>query len=189
MAIANEAELADAGNPWLLALDTFEVAITRVARDLARAEEDLRQARARYRGLQAAWPTPAHAAAGSRGQALDQLTAQERRVAALAAAGKSNLAIAAYLNVSVYTVKTQMRSILRKLSIRSRAQLPTLFEVNRPPESPDKESVARNPRMALQPRQSGAALPIGSEEAAEESRRPGTPPQSRSQRSAAVRAG
>ncbi len=53
----------------------------------------------------------------------EALTACERRVALLCAAGKSNLEIADELHVSVHTVKSQVKSILNKLDVSSRWQL------------------------------------------------------------------
>ncbi len=55
--------------------------------------------------------------------ALYPLTPRERLVAALAAEGRSNAAVAAELHVSLQTVKSQMRSVLRKLQIESRWQI------------------------------------------------------------------
>ena len=51
------------------------------------------------------------------------LTAQEERVAALAADGATNLEIASALFISVSTVETHMEHIFRKLAIRSRREL------------------------------------------------------------------
>ena len=48
------------------------------------------------------------------------LTGQESRVAILLAAGHHDKEIATRLHVSVNTVKTQVKSILRKLQVRSR---------------------------------------------------------------------
>jgi len=55
--------------------------------------------------------------------ALTALTASERVVAELAAAGRSNREIAAELVVSVRTVESQPSAAYRKLDVRSRAQL------------------------------------------------------------------
>jgi len=54
----------------------------------------------------------------------DALTAGERRVAALAAAGASNRQIAEHLFVTQATVETHLRHAFRKLNIASRAELP-----------------------------------------------------------------
>jgi DNA-binding CsgD family transcriptional regulator len=67
-------------------------------------------------------------AGGRRRQApLDpgQLTAAERRVALLAAAGRSNQEIAQALWISVNTVETHMRRVFTKLNVRSRRELMT----------------------------------------------------------------
>jgi len=57
------------------------------------------------------------------GAALDALTAAEREVAILAAAGLSNLAIARCTNKALRTVANQMASIMRKLGVGSRYDL------------------------------------------------------------------
>jgi len=49
-----------------------------------------------------------------------RLTGQESRVAILLAGGHQDKEIARLLHVSVNTVKTQVKSILRKLNVRSR---------------------------------------------------------------------
>ncbi|WKK72742.1 helix-turn-helix transcriptional regulator [Rathayibacter oskolensis] len=51
------------------------------------------------------------------------LTARERLVAEHAADGLSSAEIAAALSVSVNTVKTQLRTVYRKLGVTSRAEL------------------------------------------------------------------
>jgi DNA-binding CsgD family transcriptional regulator len=55
---------------------------------------------------------------------LEALTASERRVAELAAAGMSNPEIAQALFVTLNTVEGHLRHAYRKLSISSRSQLP-----------------------------------------------------------------
>ena len=52
-----------------------------------------------------------------------ELTATERRVASLIAAGATNRDAAAELFVSVRTVETHVASIYRKLGVRNRAEL------------------------------------------------------------------
>ena len=56
-------------------------------------------------------------------RAGNELTAAERRVADLVAAGASNRDAAAALFVSVRTVETHVASIYRKLGVRTRAEL------------------------------------------------------------------
>ncbi|MGW0748016.1 ATP-binding protein [Streptomyces sp. NPDC002587] len=57
------------------------------------------------------------------GQGWDALTASERKVARLIAAGHTNRSAAEALVVSPHTVNTHLASIFRKLSVRSRVQL------------------------------------------------------------------
>jgi DNA-binding CsgD family transcriptional regulator len=54
---------------------------------------------------------------------VEALTASERRVAALAAGGRSNREIAGELFVTKATVETHLRSVFRKLDVRSRDQI------------------------------------------------------------------
>ncbi|WP_411111078.1 ATP-binding protein [Streptomyces sp. c-19] len=57
------------------------------------------------------------------GQGWDALTASERKVARLIAAGHTNRSAAETLVVSPHTVNTHLASIFRKLSVRSRVHL------------------------------------------------------------------
>jgi DNA-binding CsgD family transcriptional regulator len=59
---------------------------------------------------------------------LEALTASERRVAELAVAGMSNPEIAQSLFVTLSTVEGHLRHAYRKLSIRSRSQLPAALQ-------------------------------------------------------------
>jgi DNA-binding CsgD family transcriptional regulator len=77
---------------------------------------------------------------------LEALTASERRVAELAAAGMSNPEIAQALFVTLSTVEGHLRHAYRKLSISSRAQLPDALraaapEPALPPDSQQKTTV------------------------------------------------
>ncbi len=77
------------------------------------------------------WPGPTSPPGLGDGKRLSRC---ERRVALLMAAGQSNLEIATSLHVSVYTVKTQVKSILRKLGMQSRWQVRDAFAAGRLPE-------------------------------------------------------
>jgi DNA-binding NarL/FixJ family response regulator len=57
---------------------------------------------------------------------LDELTAREREVMALVAAGLSNQEIAEQLVVSLATARTHVSRVLRKVDARDRAQLVVL---------------------------------------------------------------
>ena len=54
----------------------------------------------------------------------DALTASERRVAVLAAEGRSNREIAQELFITVATVETHLRRAYRKLGVEGRTELP-----------------------------------------------------------------
>ena len=100
-----------------------------------------RRARARRRGCApAARPGPARAApARSPGgdpprrrpeggvAGLAGLSAREREVVALVAAGRTNPAIAAELFLSVKTVETHLRNVFGKLGVSSRAEVAAAF--------------------------------------------------------------
>jgi DNA-binding NarL/FixJ family response regulator len=60
-----------------------------------------------------------------------RLSGQESRVAILLAGGYRYREIASLLHVSVNTVKTQVKSILRKLRVRSRWEVATALETGK----------------------------------------------------------
>ena len=70
---------------------------------------------------------------------LEALTASERRVAELAAAGMSNPEIAQALFITLNTVEGHLRSAYHKVSIGSRGQLPAALRsaAPEPDGSPD----------------------------------------------------
>jgi DNA-binding NarL/FixJ family response regulator len=103
-------------------LDALELSLRRLRLDLARVDSDLRDIRQAYRVLAEAGRLAAEGHV-PRQHRLKPLTAREGRVALLAAGGRSNLDIATELRVSVHTVKSQMRNVLRKLEVESRWQL------------------------------------------------------------------
>lgn len=106
----------------------------------------LAAALATYRGLGAAWDlsraaqlarrygvsVPARHRGGHRGYG-NSLSPREREVAECAAAGRSNQEIAAELYLSPETVKSHLRSIFRKLGLRSRAGLAHRLGEESPP--------------------------------------------------------
>jgi DNA-binding CsgD family transcriptional regulator len=91
------------------------------------ARETLEQVIAAFRALGAdGWTQRARSEldrVGGRRRADGTLTASERRVAELAADGRSNKEIAAALYVTVNTVETHLAHAYAKLGVRSRAQL------------------------------------------------------------------
>jgi DNA-binding CsgD family transcriptional regulator len=60
---------------------------------------------------------------GGRAAAGDELTASERRIAALVAEGKTNREVAAALVVTERTVESALTQVYRKLEVRSRTEL------------------------------------------------------------------
>jgi ATP/maltotriose-dependent transcriptional regulator MalT len=66
----------------------------------------------------------------------DDLTAQERQIAALARDGMSNPEIGARLFVSPRTVEWHLRNVFNKLGIRSRRQLPNAMAHRQQPTAP-----------------------------------------------------
>lgn len=100
------------------------------------AEVQLKQALAGYDRLGASWDharaaqlgrrhgvTPARRHAGGRRSYGTALSPQESTVAELAAQGQTNKEIAAKLFISHETVDKHMRSVMRKMGIRSRTEL------------------------------------------------------------------
>jgi DNA-binding NarL/FixJ family response regulator len=116
--------------PWMPSLNAVDAGLARLHLQLAQLDRELRQARADYRRLLELTRGREHHN-GHRVGAVEQLTQQERRVATLAAQGRSNLDVAAQLHVTVHTVKSQMASILRKLDLRSRWELEHLLRTQR----------------------------------------------------------
>lgn len=113
----------------LLALDALDESLRRLVDDVLRIRRRCAEVRAACQQLADA--VTEVAGGPSEGDAsLARLTRRERLVAALVAQGKSNPQIAADLHVSLYTVKSQMRSVLRKLEISSRWQLVQRLPIN-----------------------------------------------------------
>jgi DNA-binding CsgD family transcriptional regulator len=116
-----------------LALDSpFELARTRLAlvehRRLDPRSADLDAALATFERLGARpWATRARVASGAVGESApslaQQLTDAELRVAMLVGRGATNAATSEQLVLSVRTVDAHLRSIFRKLGIKSRSEL------------------------------------------------------------------
>ena len=124
---------ADEASTTTPAVESLALALVRLRRSIEAAEEQVRQARSSYQRMVDGQRPPIVLPPGlGDGQRLSRC---ERRVALLMAAGKSNLEIAASLHVSVHTVKTQVKSILRKLGMQSRWQVRDAFASGRLPEA------------------------------------------------------
>jgi DNA-binding CsgD family transcriptional regulator len=133
---------ADLNGSWVEACDSMEVSLARVYQSLAAAERELRRLRGTYTTLrEASRQTMRFCEARPE---LPRLTFQERRVALLAASGKSNREIGVALHVSLHTVKSQMKSILRKLELRSRTQI-VLVSSGPPPYPPPQAGEGKAP--------------------------------------------
>ena len=78
------------------------------------------------------------------GAGIETLTEREQEVAGLVVDRHTNPEIAARLFLSVKTVETHMRNILRKLDVSSRADVARFRERGRA-RGPDDASVSRNP--------------------------------------------
>jgi DNA-binding CsgD family transcriptional regulator len=96
------------------------------------ARETLEEARRAFEALGATgWAEQASAETrriGGRAAASEGLSEMERRIARLAAEGRTNREIAAAAVVSVKTVEANLTKAYRKLGVRSRTELARLFE-------------------------------------------------------------
>jgi DNA-binding NarL/FixJ family response regulator len=101
--------------------ESAEAILARLDRHLQRAELELRQLRGGYEALLRSRLRLSEVP--DDGVRPESLSPRERRVAVLVAAGKSNREVAELLDVSVHTVKSQVKSILRKLELHTRWQL------------------------------------------------------------------
>ena len=114
-----------AGRPFPVAARAA-VADTQLRRNLGNATATIRAKRARVVGEVPDWAELRAAGARPRRPALagrDALTAAERRVATLAAEGRTNRQIAQELFVTQRTVETHLTHTFAKLDISSRDEL------------------------------------------------------------------
>jgi len=79
-----------------------------------------------------------HGAPQSESDKLAQLSAQERRVLALVADGKTNKEIAEQMGLSDKTVKNYLSNIFEKLQISRRSQAAVLYTESRGPKLPPR---------------------------------------------------
>ena len=77
-----------------------------------------------------------HGAPQSEADKLGQLSAQERRVLALVADGKTNKEIAEQMGLSDKTVKNYLSNIFEKLQISRRSQAAVLYAESKGPKTP-----------------------------------------------------
>jgi DNA-binding CsgD family transcriptional regulator len=107
----------------------------REALDMARRDGALAIARRAHEELEATGERLRPLLAGG----LESLTPSERRVAAMAAEGKTNRAIAQELFLTVKTIEAHLSSAYRKLDIGSRAELSEAFSAEpRRPAAPSR---------------------------------------------------
>ena len=107
----------------VLAFEALEVTLRGLKEDVARTARRCQEVRQAYGRLMEAAASDSDLPRFAPDSVLYPLTARERLVAALAADGRTNAQVAAELHVSLHTVKSQMRSVLRKLEIESRWQI------------------------------------------------------------------
>ncbi|MFE5762114.1 LuxR C-terminal-related transcriptional regulator, partial [Streptomyces sp. NPDC056492] len=100
------------------------------ARDRLREAADLAERKGGRRLL--ALAEQALREGGARVPVPGALTGSERRIAELAAAGRTNTEIADLLHLARRTVETHLTSTYRKLGIRSRTELPATLALTRP---------------------------------------------------------
>ncbi|RJU01679.1 LuxR family transcriptional regulator [Arthrobacter frigidicola] len=118
--LVQAAELASAQGDRRFASDAAQAALRSAAG--TREKNTLRQLQRRVREI-----LPEAAAWSSAGSGLERLTAREREVTRLAAAGASNKAIAAQMFVSVRTVEGHLYQVYSKLNVSTRSELGELI--------------------------------------------------------------
>jgi DNA-binding NarL/FixJ family response regulator len=114
---------------WPAAATSLERKLQSVQRALEEARRELSRARGDYEALRSIAVQLGTDLATETVQA--RLSPQEWRVALLAAEGRSDLELALMLHLSVHTVKTHVKNILRKLVLHSRWQLRAALSVPR----------------------------------------------------------
>jgi DNA-binding NarL/FixJ family response regulator len=107
----------------VLAFEALEVTLRGLKEDIARTARRCQELRQAYENVMEAAASDGELPRVAPDSVLYRLTARERLVAALAADGRTNAQVADELHVSLHTVKSQMRSVLRKLEIASRWQI------------------------------------------------------------------
>jgi len=114
---------ADDRAECVLAFEALEGALRCLKDDIARTERRCQDVRRAYKQLIEVAASDGELPRMGPDSRLHRLTHRERLVAALAADGRTNAQVAAELHVTLHTVKSQMRGVLRKLEIDSRWQI------------------------------------------------------------------
>jgi DNA-binding CsgD family transcriptional regulator len=113
---------------WHLTLDSFERDLERISAVTTELGVALRASR---RDLGALRDSVRRTRANAQGDQWGSLTRQERRVALLAATGKTNREIALLCGVTINTVKTHLRHVHAKLGTRSDWEVATVLTARR----------------------------------------------------------
>ena len=124
--LVQAAEMAFGQGDQRFASDAAQAALRSAAG--TRDKNTLRQLQRRVREI-----LPEAAAWNSAGSGLERLTAREREVARLAAAGASNKAIAQQMFVSVRTVEGHLYQVYSKLNVSTRSELGELIPTETQP--------------------------------------------------------
>jgi DNA-binding NarL/FixJ family response regulator len=118
----------DDSTECVLAFEALEGALRGLKEEVVRTARRCQEVRRAYERLLEAAASDEELPRVGPESILHRLTPRERLVAALAANGRTNAQVAAELHVSLHTVKSQMRSVLRKMEIESRWQIPSWSE-------------------------------------------------------------
>jgi DNA-binding NarL/FixJ family response regulator len=109
-----------ASDPVML-LDSVERPLARLRMVIEQAERELRSLKKAYVAATHQYGESRRTDAASSG--LGTLSRQELRIAFLLGQGRDNREIAAELHISVHTVKSHVRNVLRKRGLHSRWQV------------------------------------------------------------------
>ena len=133
MGAAPDAATVEFVESWPEAAFRLERSLLQVRRSLEVARRDLTRAETCYRALERSGRVSTEAPTRFR-FATKGLSRQEVRVLLLLLEGQSNQEIGEHLQLSINTVKSHVRGVLRKLHAHSRWQLAELTEQRTAPE-------------------------------------------------------